>query len=1233
MKKFLFTLIFSLSCVISKAQITDNITFSLSDITFDTLRGYTRITMKNCQPTEIIGAPELQKMNVWYVIPYNKHVSQIVINNSMYERLPGLYNIYPKQPDIPSGNDDNLAFVEPDSLIYRSSVPFPNKSIDKIEEYYDNGYKILYFQYNPLRYIPSEQILEVCLSISFELVLTDSEEAGFYSKRKATLFHEMHRSYVTSRVNNPNFIDSYFCNNTRVIERNVQCESPIDILRFNNDVMPEYIIITNNKDINGDLIEIYNEKTMIDVFQEMADWKTQQGIPAILVSIDTINEQYLGSDLQEKIRNFLLDVYFEYGSMYVLLGGDVNIIPERMLNDGYPSDMYYSAVGFNFDTNFNGLFGDNSDSKPYNIPSNFYIARAPVENVKEAEIFLQKTIQYEEMGNMSYSERGYINNLVTMDYHTNSAAIMEKYFGATYDGLLYGIYQNNIKGWRSNNFNDYNVFSHSNDGWQNYFMPLSRANALECFGGIIPKSLDNGTGEHAHIIYHCDHSGYTTLGTNTENNESITREDVDCFTNSPFYNIIFTNGCKPAEFQKDCIVERFLNNPNGGAVAVIASSANSWGGSEYIRFANDTGTNSMLSDLYYLNWGNQIKLPSCYTLGVIHINYRYDGYIYQTKNHLFGDPTLPVWTRIPLDLTVIASLTDTNNSLDKTLTVSVSGMDYAQYATNDVMVCVMKDNEVYMREQYNGTASSHDFVFTVAPETAGNLTVTVTGHNYIPYQTTVPVNITTKNLFVSNHCVIDDTYGNDNGKADAGETFNIGVTLKNSGNANLTNITGTIRYSFADPAMNNLINRIDSTANFGNIQIGDSATANNFKLALSNAVPDGAIMTCTLLLSENSNGGNRPYSATKTFTLRVGASEMEYVSVKQETLQNGNVQLDVDVINQGYGQAKGVTATLASNDVLMVNGTATYGDFDHLEAKSGSFVFTPNGSYEEAQFTLTLTDAYNKTWTYDFNLHTISTTVENLAFTSTEQSIKLTWDPVANSNGYYIYRSLTENGEYERLNNYPVPSSFYTDLGLQVMHTYYYAVSFLDSDGNESPRSTITAWTSLPAAAGWPIEIPDGLGRAWGTSANTADIDGDGKQEIFLATGDGGNGGDIGYVLAFNHLGEELYDIDHNPTITSGFANVGVSMNCTPAIADIDADGIAEIVVATRHDNSYSYPSRKMLVYKSCDADNDGKPDLAWEHKLDNSNINGVVLADLDNNGTMEIIAPTKDGTRTAKPE
>ena len=921
--------------------------------------------------------------------------------------------------------------------------------------------------------------------------------------------------------------------------------------------------------------------------------------------------------------------------LFVLFGGDVNVVPARLIDtvayvqgwstthvSPFHTDLYYTAVESSWDSNGNGIYGESIYSPLFNdimdTSPEYYYGRAPVENVLEAMTFVNKEMVYEKL--LSVEDRNYVSNIGAMVGYLTEQEMEANKLNSTMNGMedilgrtipigKNGISQTNIIKWRSYDSNKLDP------SVMNYWMEFNKNNAIACFNTYIPLSILQQ--QRSHFTIHIDHSSYSSMGTSAIKNKLvINRHDVDELRNSPYYQLIYSMGCYAGDFNKDCIVEHFINNSQGGAIAMIASSA--------ICYPSETNRlQYLLTYLYEHKIQNHTYDPIEYRLGPLSNRYRGSN-LYMSKNHLFGDPELPIWTREPVDLTVSTSPSTITNQNGQ-LTVSVSGMAYSEYATNDVYVCVMKDGEVYLREHYDGTAHSHNFVFEeVNPETAGELKVTVTGHNYIPYETTVPVTITGKNVYIVEQNVMDES-GNCDGKLDAGETVNFKIALQNNGTVNLTNVTAILSCEFLDENLNQNINNyltvVTSTANYGSIAQNTTVTRNDFQLALSNAIPNRTSLRCTLTISDGSGVVN-----VRSFVLSIGASEIEYVSVRHEQKQNGKIGLDIDLVNLGFGTAKGIEATLTpvSSGVQITQGTATYGAMTHLEAKTRPFEFIlNNGGIDGKSFTLNVTDAYNKSWSFDFVLYDILDTIENLTFENTEHSIKLRWNPIEDSKGYYVYRSMTANANYERLNSYPVPSAVYPDLGLEVKQTYYYGVSYLDEYGNESEKARITAWTSLPIAEGWPIAIPDGLGRAWGTAPNLADINGDGKQEIFLTTGVGDQRDSIGAILSFNNQGEELYDIDHNPTTISGFANLHISMTGTPAIGDIDNDGIIEVVVATRCDKNDS--NYKLCVYKNADADNDGAPDLAWEPiPLDYKNFNGVVLADLDDNGTLEIIVPNQ---------
>lgn len=1241
MKKYLLFTIAILCNLMVQAQKIDTISFSVDDVELFLDNGYTRVFMNSCETTLEIGNPELPCLEVKYILPYRNQIASIVVIDSTKLLLSNNIVVYPKQPEYPISDTEQHEFVGPNLDIYESDNVFPHRIVELSQQYYEKGYHIAKIHIYPISYSPKDNELELYTNIRFQINYEENIPTINRPKTQAKNMYNLTETVFFSQVRNKS--DFLQCERgpMNIIGPETPSHHYLKLLDMEDGVHPEYIIITNDYDVNGNLIENseYPGILLTDVFQELADWKTEKGIPTKIVTIDDISANYSGNDIQEKIHNFLADVYDNYGPLYVLFGGDTNIVPERMLYsehgdyDLLPSDLYYVAVGSTWNDNCNDVYGEVGDiDSQYENPQFFY-GRAPIENIAEAKTIVDKSYSYENMVNIPSSQRDYVNNIVAMARGIDYPREIEKGFGRTIteyngNGIIigqfdYGIVQDYIEKWRLyiEDFKFVNDVYRTKVGdsweWENYHMVFSREPALSCFSSRIPLSSEENP-KYGHFVFHIDHSSYLNMGTSSEiMHQTIDRTDVDGFSNAPYYQIVYTGGCYPGEFQKDCITERFINNPNGGAVAMFASSSTS--SNDYKGFVG------MLKDMYYYVDNNVTSSPQLSTLGALHDNNLSKGGLGSSfckrKHHLFGDPTIAVWTREPVDLTINTTpSTITNQS--GVLTVSINGIAYSEYATNDVDVCVMKEGEVYLRKHYDGTAHNHDFVFEdVKPETPGELKVTVTGHNYIPYETTIPVTIIGKNVYILEKAVVDVT-GNGDGNLDAGETVNLSIALKNNGTINLTNVTATLTCELLDDNLNQNINNyltvITSTVNYGTIVQNATETKNDFQLTLSNVMPDCVCMRCTLAVNDGSG-----FICNRSFTLPISAPKIEYVSVRHEEKPNGRIGLDVELNNLGYGTAKGVAATLTSpSSVQITQGSATYGEMDHLEAKTESFEFIPNGNIDNTHFTLTITDAYNKSWFYSFILYDIIDTIENLTFTNTEHSIKLKWDPVEDSRGYYVYRSKTANGNYERLNSYPVPSAVYTDLGLEVKQTYYYGVSYLDEYGNESEKARVTAWTSLPIAEGWPVPIRDGLGRAWGTAPNVADINNDGNQEIFLTTGTGDQPGNKGAVLGFNHLGEELYDIDHNPTTISGLANLHISMTCTPAIGDIDNDGIMEVVVATRCDiNEGNY---KLCVYKNVDADNDGAPDIAWERPLDFKNFNGVVLSDLDNDGTLEIIAPNQ---------
>ncbi|MEO0085285.1 MAG: C25 family cysteine peptidase, partial [candidate division WOR-3 bacterium] len=99
--------------------------------------------------------------------------------------------------------------------------------------------------------------------------------------------------------------------------------------------------------------------------------------------------------------------------------------------------------------------------------------------------------------------------------------------------------------------------------------------------------------------------------------------------------------------------------------------------------------------------------------------------------NMFGDPALDVWTSTPryLEVEHPAAIPPEPQQLFVTVT---SGGEPVPGA----LVCVSMDSVVY---DYANTNSSGTVFFDINPTHEGNLRLVVSGHNFIPYDTLIPV--------------------------------------------------------------------------------------------------------------------------------------------------------------------------------------------------------------------------------------------------------------------------------------------------------------------------------------------------------------------------------------------------------------------------------------------------------------------------------------------------------------
>ena len=132
--------------------------------------------------------------------------------------------------------------------------------------------------------------------------------------------------------------------------------------------------------------------------------------------------------------------------------------------------------------------------------------------------------------------------------------------------------------------------------------------------------------------------------------------------------------------------------------------------------------------------------------------------------------------------------------------------------------------------------------------------------------------------------------------------------------------------------------------------------------------------------------------------------------------------------------------------------------------------------------------------------------------------------------------------------------------------------------------------------SGWPATTGS---YCWGNAA-IGDIDDDSYDEIVITCADG-------RVYAWNPDGTEVVDGDLNPATQGMFFNTGTSyMYSSPALADIDEDGVVEVVVGGKNGNVYVLNGDASIVSNfpfSCGEGITGSP----------------AVGDIDNDNHLEI--------------
>ncbi len=1162
-------------------QLTHQLQINESTISFEKWGEFDKIEMGD-DYLRAIGKPELPIAIKSFVVPNDVDVSNIRVEVSAERKLDGSYYVYPAQPPRTVG-DIIAPFVEP-ATIYQTDSIYPADTAVISADRVIQGYHVITVSFYPVTYIPIKKELyvrDITITLNYSASNRSIRPQPNISYNRALLA----KGYVKSMVENPEAVDLY-ADDSNVIPQKTSLDTDLGNVNLRSvsvleQTIPDYVIITCD--------------SLKESFKPLADWKTKSGTPTTFKTVEEIDTEYNGSDLTEKIRNYLTEAKSRWNgnSLFVLLGGDTDIVPTRLAsgteNDYYGADLYYVADSIVWDISNSEL------TFPFNYIASTYVGRIPTRTKQETSRFITKLLTYEKASDSNVDYSYFENSLIAHAFldgpKYNTGAYMDEIWN-------YCKNRNNNYWYLFDHFNCKNELDH-NFKFQyiiNQGSELSRNNFL--------STLQYGMDNHQfNFVYHLDHSEPTNLGSSwMDKGELILNADIDNLPDTHYPKVFLSSGCHPARFDKDCIAEHLLKKEHGGAVAFMGNTDVGW-------YYEHVQLNSFLNTIF----SQEATCKEQYSLGYAHSKLRKYNY---WRMHLLGDPSMLMWTSTPKELQVSITPYRITNGLNE-ITVAVTNLPSGEPA----LICLQKNDEAYATRIVTNSSPQK---FTFTPKTSGVLSITVTAHNYRPLERYVRVYINENPEVYIDHLTFNDgtsagSIGNTDGNLDAGETIALSIDIKNGSKTKYNSIVGVLTCNSNDiTILRNSVKYVGAPSNGLLRPMGD------FIFQINKNTPeikkaDFDAIKFTLQMTDGTQIIN-----TDTFKIDVHAPDIKLGEQTCMIAPSGEMHyMKVNLTNMGKGTATGLSATLTSTHPLIkeiTQAVSAYPDISWNETQSNNidFAFRLNSTRLDAStnFALKITNRFGKEWNFPFQPGDRGAQINknNIIITPTTNSIKLHWNEMTNTR-YNVYRSDTGiNGVYSILNKQPLSLSYFEDTDVQPFKTYYYKVTGVSLSENPGTLSDpVKAMMCYPLVKNFPRTlayqaIPQG-------SINLGDINDDGRLEIFYLTNKAEDG--IGQLIGLTCDGKEI--LNNNPEAMQGMGSMTAKASAIPAIGDIKGDGEYAVVTPTIKGSDEGNTITSFSVY---DKDSDGKADKYWETEVQARGFHGVILDNIDNSadGTLEVI-------------
>lgn len=648
---------------------------------------YTAPRLEGMSLIESDGQPCLPTLPVRIALPVGCRATSIRAVDAVYEVVLGQYRIAPAGPCFPLSMADAVVPSLPDPSIYSRDAFFPSDACMFNSSGAVWGIPIAYATIYPVRWNPATLELEVLQHITLEVEYAPDPSAILIQRRAAS--SEAAAVDLARRI----------------------VVNPDDVRGSGSAIVPE-------RDLEYGQYVIIAPPGFDGQIADLVAWKTAKGVPAEVYTTIWIEEQYDGYDLQQKIRAFLADCR-DAGTDWVLLFGDDDILPARDVTltgtggDEAPSDLYFADINDTgidlWDMNGNHIWGESTDEVDFH--PDLWVGRASVSTTAEAEIFVDKVMTYEAVPSaLDYFETA--PREMRIGYSTG--ILWEGYSGAASAEIISG-YLPGIE-------------------WEEERCYEETGNSE----AITIEMINAGP----HHVYHASHGGPTLMYTSYGSEYTV--EDIMAQTNisSGHLPAIWNSiACDIGELDGyECCGDAWLASPNGGGFGAF----NSRYGYGHYGEPGYGPSERLCERFYYEHFVNDVvPLGQAHLVAMDHFTPPTawaDSFDVQILEHclkeynLFGDPEVMMWTEAARPLTVDHPASIAGNTQ---IIVTVSDQNGP---VENARVCIQKggwkNGDIY---EVATTDASGQASLYAGPESVGEIVVTATAHNCIPYQGIITV--------------------------------------------------------------------------------------------------------------------------------------------------------------------------------------------------------------------------------------------------------------------------------------------------------------------------------------------------------------------------------------------------------------------------------------------------------------------------------------------------------------